>query len=61
MPHSFQSHHMYPNTVYDLETLIYEPFFKYLPTAKSRTRIFFNYFWIPFIYLFGFHGAFAYR
>ncbi|KAG5668815.1 hypothetical protein PVAND_016738 [Polypedilum vanderplanki] len=55
------SHHMYPNSVYDLETLIYEPFFKYLPIAKTKMRIFLNYLSIPLIYILGFHGAFLYR
>jgi hypothetical protein len=58
---NFQSHHLYPNSIYDLETSIYEPFFKYLPIEKSPLRILFNYFWVPFVYMLGFHGALIYR
>jgi hypothetical protein len=56
-----QSHHLYPNSIYDLETSIYEPFFKYMPVAKSPLRILMNYLFVPLVYMFGFHGAFAYR
>ncbi|XP_070507650.1 cytochrome b5-related protein-like [Chironomus tepperi] len=55
------SHHLYPNTVYDLETTIYEPFFKMLPIEKNTLRIMISYAMAPIVHLLSFHGALVYR
>lgn len=44
------SHHLYPNSIYDLEISFYEPHFKWIPQDKQAIQILWGWIFSPIIY-----------
>lgn len=55
------SHHLYTNTVYDMEISVLEPFLQYLPNEKFFFFTYFSWIYSPIIYSFIFIGYFIRR
>nr|CAH7757886.1 unnamed protein product [Callosobruchus chinensis] len=52
------SHHLYTNTVYDLEISSLEPFLQYLPTKKSFFFKYLSWIYSPLVYSFVYLGSY---
>nr|CAI5867195.1 unnamed protein product [Callosobruchus analis] len=53
------SHHLYTNTVYDLEISSLEPFLQYLPTEKSFIFRYLSWMYSPLVYAFMYLGSYV--
>jgi hypothetical protein len=49
------SHHLYTNSIYDIEISMFEPFQHWLPMPKSKIRIFVHWIISPLFYMLFFH------